>query len=204
MGLLSGGLLNRGGGDGVGSAVARIPKTYYWGAGQTGRLDGRNPLGTGDRRIVFDTNAQENIHGGEDRAIWLVSSEVDSNFDSLREDDAPQLGEFLKFPVGRWNIYLYMESRIAADTSSALRFLRVTPDDDDQIVHYGSGYTTAFRPNRQSSIPQNAVPEATGHTFEINAPDILVDGTEQFYFLLLGLASDTQSNVSVYLRISKS
>ena len=198
MGLLSGGLLNRG------DSVPRIPKTYYWGVGQTGRLDGRNPLGTGDRRIVLNTIAQENIHGGEDSAIWLVSSEVDSNFDSLREDDAAQLGEFLKLPAGRWNIYLYVESRVTADTSSALRFLRVTPDDDDQIVHYGSGYTTAFRPNRQSSIPQNAAPEATGHTFEINAPDILVDGTEQFYFLLLGLASDIQSNVSLYLRISRS
>ena len=100
MGLLSGGLLNLGGGDGVGGAVARIPKTYYWGAGQTGRLDGRNPLGTGDRRIVLNTISQENINGGEDRAIWVPPSEVDSNFDSLREGDAPQLGEFFKISCG--------------------------------------------------------------------------------------------------------
>ena len=188
---------------GILTGLKKSGRSYYWGNGQTGRLEGRIQLitsGSGNARTVFETESNEDINGGVRALRFVPSGDVDANADSLRIGDTFGNGEFFTLPVGRWNLFFNLLSSATTDTSFAGRFMKVQSGTDDTEVPVSSGYSQIFTPEGATSGTPDAT--RTGHTMTIHVPDFEVtDAEQQYYFLVLGFASTVQSHCSYYLSV---
>ena len=189
---------------GILTGLLKSGRSYYWGTGQTGRLKGRRQLLSTDSgrnvRLRFETQPSEDVNGGVRGQRFVPSGDVDANRDELFTGDTVADGEFLTFPVGRWNLFLHFICSAHIDTAFAGRFMRVTADTDDTEVPVSSGYTSAFTPEGVADSTPMAT--ETGHTLEITAPDFEVtDADQQYYFKILSLDQRSESHASYYLRL---
>ena len=189
---------------GILTGLLKSGASYYWGTGQTGRLEGRRQLvpSTSARnvRLRFETSPNEDVNGGVRGQRFVPSADVDANRDELFTGDTVADGEFLTFPVGRWNLFLDLISSAHNDVAFAGRFMRVTANTDDTEVPVSSGYSSAFTPEGATDSSPDAT--ATGHTVQLHIPDFEVtDPEQQYYFRILSIDNMNESHSSYYLRV---
>ena len=189
---------------GILTGLLKSGASYYWGTGQTGRLEGRRQLvpsnSARNARLTFETSPNEDVNGGVRGQRFVPSADVDSNRDTLFTGDTVADGEFLTFPVGRWNLFLDLISSTHNDTAFAGRFMRVTTGTDDTEVPASSGYSSAFTPEGATDNSPDAT--ATGHTVQLHIPDFEVtDPNQQYYFKILSIDNMNESHSSYYLRV---
>ena len=189
---------------GILTGLLKSGASYYWGTGQTGRLEGRRQFFTSGSarnvRLTFQTSPSEDVNGGVRGQRFVPNADVDANRDVLFTGDTVADGEFLTFPVGRWNLFLDLISSSHNDTAFAGRFMRVTANTDDTEVPASSGYSSAFSP--EGFVDSTPDATATGHTVQLHIPDFEVtDPNQQYYFRILSVDTAAESHMSYYLRV---
>ena len=175
-GIVDGYYANDGGGNN--------PVSYYFGKNQTKRV-GQNytPGGSGEGRLAeFKAIADEVYDGGKSDLLTILNASDVTNLDITGQTD----NTILQFPQGRYDIIF--EGYSASTSSTGFRVeLREAKINGDDIMHtHTTGWTSAVSP--------------ANTTYHLEYPDLVVDGTEHFYFLFPVHGGRARSH---FLRVEK-
>ena len=177
-GGIVGGLYGKGGGGGAN------PISYYYGKNQTKRV-GQNytPAGSGvSRPAEFKTTADEVYNGGKTDLLTIINGSDASDIDRTNAAD----NTVIQFPAGRYDITFQGYTRDSFATSFRVEFRQVQSGTDDLVVTETPGYSGA--------------PAPANTEYLLNWPDLVIEGTEQFYFLFPIGGGDARSH---FLRVEK-
>ena len=159
-GGIVGGLYGKGGGG-------KNPVSYYYGKSQTKRV-GQNytPGGSGTRRPAeFKATADETYDGGKSDLLTILDGSDVANLDITGAADKT----VLQFPEGRYDLVFEGYSASTSQAGFRVELREVQMNADDTIHTHTTGWTTAASP--------------ANTTYHLEYPDLVVDGTEHFYFL---------------------
>ena len=176
--MLLGGIV--GGNYGVGGG--NNPVSYYLGKDQTRKV-GQNytPGGSGNSRAAeFKTVADIVYDGGKTDLLTITNASDESNIDIEGGPD----NCVLQFPIGRYDLLFQGYSEVTSQSAFRVELREVQVGTDDLVVTHTTGWTTAVSPART--------------TYQLIWPDLVVDGTEKYYFLF---PQSGASNRSHFLRI---
>ena len=180
--MILGGIV--GGYYGIDGGGGKNPVSYYYGKGQTKRVgENYTPAGTGNNRTAeFKTTADETYDGGKSDLLTIINASAAANIDIT---SAPN-NSVIQFPAGRY--HLLFEGYLGGGnlTNFRLELRQIQENTDDIVISETEGWGTGANP--------------AGMTYTIQAPDFVVDGTEQFYILFPVGGSMSRSH---YLRVEK-
>jgi len=149
------------------SGGGQNPVSYYYGKSQTERV-GQNytPAGSGANRLAeFKATADEVYNGGKSDLLTILNGSGVANIDIT---NAPN-NSVLQFPEGRYDILFEGYSGSTMQTGFRVELRKVQANTDDIEMTHTTGWTVAASP--------------ANTTYHLEYPDLVVDGTEHFYFL---------------------
>ena len=159
------------------------PVSYYLGKDQTRKV-GQNytPGGTGnDRAAEFKTVADITHDGGKTDLLTITNASDEPNIDMENGPD----NCVLQFPAAaRYHLLFQGYSEVTSQAAFRVELREIQEETDDLMVTHTSGWTSAPSPART--------------TYQLIWPDLVVDGTEKYYFLF---PVSGASNRSHFLRI---
>ena len=163
--MVHGGIVSSYYGDGAGNS--KNPVSYYFGKNQTKRV-GENyaPGGRGNQRAAeFKTTADETFDGGKADLLTITNASDESMIDI---PNGPHNSVF-QFPAGRYHLIFQGYSSARAQTSYRVELHQIQTATDDLIITHTTGYTIGANPAQTA--------------YQLIWKDLVVDGTEKFYFL---------------------
>ena len=150
------------------------PTFYFWGPFQNARWPSTFPDSTGDstRKVEWRGLLAGDVHREEygariasERPMFLSVSDVSSDIDSLSPTTTAHM--VFTLPAGRWNLQCWFsEENNTPENNSSLSLRRITSGTDDVEVI--------------EALP-NSLGSGVYPLYEFNYPDLVTDGTEQFY-----------------------
>ena len=180
--MVHGGIVSSYYGNGEGNS--KNPVSYYFGKNQTKRVgENYTPGGSGNQRAAeFKTTADETFDGGKADLLTITNASDESTIDIT---DGPN-NCVIRFPKGRYHLLFqgYTEAQRQANFRIALK--QIQTETDDLIITHTPGSSGGSSPART--------------TYQLIWFDLIVAGTEKFYFLF---PSRGASNRSHFLRIEK-
>ena len=176
--MINGGIV--GGYYGVGGG--NNPVSYYLGKDQTRKVgENYTPGGSGNNRAAeFKTVADITHDDGKTDLLTITNASDESNIDITNGPD----NCVLQFPVGRHHLLFQGYSEITSQAAFRVELREAQEATDDLVVTHTTGWTSAPTPART--------------TYQIIWPDLVVDGTEKYYFLF---PAGGGSNRSHFLRV---
>ena len=176
--MIRGGIV--GGYYGVGGG--NNPVSYYLGKDQTRKVgENYEPGGAGNSRAAEFKTVADVVHdGGKTDLLTITNASDESNIDIPTGPD----NCVLQFPVGRHHLLFQGYSEITSQAAFRVELQEVQEETDDLVVTHTTGWTSAPSPART--------------VYQIIWPDLVVDGTEKYYFLF---PAGGGSNRSHFLRV---
>ena len=161
------------------------PVSYYYGKGQTKRVgENYTPAGQGSSRPAeFKAIADETYDGGKNDLLTIKDASAVSDIDLTNGPNK----SVVTFPAGRYHLLFQGYSNLAsAQTNFRIQLKQVQTATDDVVIIQTKGWTNAPSPART--------------TYELTWLDLVVDGTEEFYFLFPSAGQRPRSH---FLRVEK-
>ena len=181
--MILGGIV--GGYYGIDGGGGKNPVSYYYGKGQTKRVgENYTPAGQGSNRAAeFKAIADETYDGGKNDLLTIKNASAVSDIDLTNAPD----NSVIQFPAGRYHLLFQGYSNLAsAQTNFRIQLKQVQTATDDVVIIHTKGRTNAPSPART--------------TYELTWLDLVVDGTEEFYFLFPSAGQRPRSH---FLRVEK-
>ena len=162
--MINGGIV--GGHYGQGAGNSKNPVSYYFGKSQTKRV-GQNytPGGSGNHRAAeWKTTADETYNGGKADLLTITNASAESTIDI---SNGPN-NSVIQLPAGRYHLTFYGYTTASAQTAHRVELRQINASTDDALIIEATGYSAAPNPARS--------------TYQLIWSDLVVDGTEKFYF----------------------
>ncbi len=177
-GGIVGGLYGKGGGGG------KNPVAYYYGKSQTKRVSQNyTPGGSGAGRLAeFKATADEVYDSGKSDLLTILNASDVANLDIAGAAD----NTVLQFPEGRYALLFEGYSASTSQVGFRVELRKVQANTDDIEMTHTTGWTGGASP--------------ANTTYHLEYPDLVVDGTEHFYFLFPVHGDRARSH---FLRIEK-
>jgi len=177
-GGIVGGLYGKGGGGG------KNPVAYYYGKSQTKRVSQNyTPGGSGARRLAeFKATADEVYDSGKSDLLTILNASDVANLDIAGAAD----NTVLQFPEGHYALLFEGYSASTSQVGFRVELRKVQANTDDIEMTHTTGWTGGASP--------------ANTTYHLEYPDLVVDGTEHFYFLFPVHGDRARSH---FLRIEK-
>lgn len=180
--MVHGGIVSSYYGNGEGNS--KNPVSYYFGKNQTKRV-GQNytPGGSGNHRAAeWKTTADETYDGGKADLLTITHARTESTIDI---PNGPN-NAVLQLPAGRYHLTFHGYSTASAQSSHRVELRQIKAATDDTLIIEATGYSRGANPARS--------------TYQLLWSDLVVDGTEKFYFLFPVGGSNHRSH---FLRVEK-
>ena len=180
--MINGGIVGAHYGHGAGNG--KNPVSYYFGKNQTERVgENYTPGGIGNERAAeLKATADETYDGGKTDLLTITNASHESTIDISR---GPNNCVF-QLPKGRYTLLFQGYTEAQFQTGFRIELKQIQTGTDDLIITHTPGYAGGSSPART--------------TYQLIYFDLIVEGTEKFYFLF---PASGRSDRSHYLRIEK-
>ena len=176
------------------------PVAIYYGRGQTERYPSGYPnddAGGALRRLRFVSAAQgpqEAFDGAILGNIFVPQAEVSADIDAGDNLDDYTVFGGGRLPAGRYNIRVWVGGDIRTDIHFHFSIRRVRAGDDDVELAVSPGYGSIITSGEDVTVDAYMA-----------SRNLVVDGTEQFYLCLAGVAqvAGTQGDTRHYMEIER-
>ena len=176
------------------------PVAYWWCEGATERVPDDYPYegtpGSNQRRLQFSSDfPSEHFFGGDTviGSIFVAGASVSTDLDAGPTPAINTDRVVFQLSTGVWDVTVWIESSIT-DENQYLRLNRITPGVDDKRI--SSDVIWGTSDDMESGNP------ALQGAGRLRATELQADGSEEFYFVVSGVSSDSQT-FRYYLRVER-